>query len=190
MLFMTFLANRQQLLSGNNGDIYMSRAFVNEERFEQAGGEELVDRPISQHPNYVTPTGALELQILEESLITQLESLKGSADDTFSKDKVAEIERDLRYVRARLDSIILVDPKTQNHETVLFGATVEVKDSEDSQHVFHIVGEDEANATINKVSWVSPLAKSLIGQKVGDTVTWQRPAGNMSLEILDIHYQS
>ena len=44
----------------------MSRAFVNEERFEQAGGEELVDRPISEFPNYVTPTGALELQTLEE----------------------------------------------------------------------------------------------------------------------------
>jgi len=56
--------------------------------------------------------------------------------------------------------------------------------------MFHIVGEDEANASINKVSWVSPLAKSLLGQKVGDTVVWHRPAGNINLEILDIHYQS
>ncbi|MEY3744074.1 MAG: hypothetical protein RLZZ541_1129, partial [Pseudomonadota bacterium] len=84
----------------------MSRAFVNEERFEQAGGEELVDRPISEFPNYVTPTGALELQTLEESLVAQLAPLKQSADDAFNKDKVAEIERDLRYVRARLDSVI------------------------------------------------------------------------------------
>lgn len=168
----------------------MSRAFVNEERFEQAGGEELVERPISLHPNYVTPTGALELQTLEESLQAQLEALKNVAADTFEKDKMAEIERDLRYVRARLDSVILVDPKSQSHETVLFGATVEVKDSEGVQHAFHIVGEDEADATINKVSWVSPLAKSLIGQKVGDFVTWHRPVGDMSLEILDIHYPS
>ena len=89
----------------------MSRAFVNEERFEQAGGEELVERPISEHPNYVTPNGALELQTQEEALVAQLNSLKDAHDDTFSKDKVSEIERDLRYVRARLDSIILVDPK-------------------------------------------------------------------------------
>jgi transcription elongation factor GreB len=168
----------------------MSRAFVNEERFEQAGGEELVDRPISEFPNYVTPTGALELQTLEESLMAQLAPLKASKDETFNKDKVAEIERDLRYVRARLDSAILVDPKTQSHETVLFGASIEVEDDEGNQHTFHIVGEDEADATINKVSWVSPLAKSLIGQKIGDTVTWQRPVGNINLEILDIHYQS
>lgn len=168
----------------------MSRAFVNEERFEQANGEELLERPISPHPNYVTPTGALELQTLEKSLLSQLEGLKSTAEDTFSKDKVAEIERDLRYVRARLDSAILVDPKTQDHETVLFGATVEVEDSEGARHVFHIVGEDESDASINKVSWVSPLAKSLIGQKVGDTVTWQRPVGNINLEILDVHYPS
>lgn len=167
----------------------MSRAFVNEERFEQAG-DDIVERPISEHPNYVTPTGALELQTLEESLLAQLETLKNATDDTFGKEKIAEIERDLRYVRARLDSTILVDPKTQSHETVLFGATVEVMDGEGAQHKFHIVGEDEADANINKVSWVSPLAKSLIGQKVGDTVTWNRPIGNITLEILDIHYAS
>lgn len=168
----------------------MSRAFVNEERIEQAGGEELVDRPISLHPNYVTPTGALELQTLESSLMEELDTLKANAEDTFAKDKVAEIERDLRYVRTRLDSAILVDPKAQSHETVLFGATVEVEDAQGVRHAFHIVGEDEANATINKVSWVSPLAKSLIGQRIGDTVTWNRPIGDTTLEILDIHYES
>lgn len=168
----------------------MSRAFVNEERFEQAGGEELVDRPISEHPNYVTPTGAMQLQTQEEALVAELNALKDAHDDTFAKDKVAELERDLRYVRARLDSAILVDPTTQSHETVLFGATVDVEDEEGNRHSFHIVGEDEADASINKVSWVSPLAKSLIGHKVGDSVNWQRPAGNINLEILDIHYES
>jgi transcription elongation GreA/GreB family factor len=184
-----YLASHQQRLSGNKG-VIMSRAFVNEERFEQAGGEELVERPISQHPNYVTPTGALELQTKEEALVAELNSLKDAHDDTFSKDKIAEIERDLRYVRARLDSVILVDSKAQSHGSVLFGATVEVEDEEGNRHAFHIVGEDEADASINKVSWVSPLAKSLLSHKVGETVNWQRPAGNINLEILDIRYES
>jgi transcription elongation GreA/GreB family factor len=168
----------------------MSRAFVNEERFEQTGGEELVERPISEHPNYVTPTGALELQTLEESLSAELDIMKIAADDTFTKDKKAELERDLRYIRARLDSAILVDPKAQSHETVLFGATVQVEDSDGIKHTFHIVGEDEADANIDKVSWVSPLAKSLLSHKIGDSVTWQRPVGNITLDILDIHYAS
>lgn len=167
----------------------MSRAFVNEERFEQSGGD-LAERSISPHPNYVTPTGALELQALEESLIADYAVLKSAEEDVLVKGKMAEIERDLRYVRARLDSAILVDPKAQSHETVLFGATIEVEDGEENRHSFHIVGEDEADANINKVSWVSPLANSLIGQKIGDTVTWHRPAGDITLEILDIHYES
>ena len=168
----------------------MSRAFVNEERFEQAGGEELVDRPISEFANYVTPTGALALQDQEAALMAELAPIKKSAEDAFNKDKVAELERDLRYVRARLDSAILVDPVGQDHQTVLFGASVTVQDDVGQAHCFHIVGEDEADAGINKVSYVSPLAKSLIGQKVGDNVTWLRPAGNLNLEILDIHYPS
>ncbi len=167
----------------------MSRAFVNEERFEQAG-DEIIERPISAHPNYVTPTGALALQTLEESLLAKLDHLKNTSGDTFTKDKVAELERDLRYVHARLGTAILVDPKTQNHESVLFGATIEVSDDDDVRHTFHIVGEDEADASINKVSWTSPLAKALIGHKVGDTVTWSRPIGDITLEISDIHYEA
>ena len=123
-------------------------------------------------------------------MIAELEAMKVVSDDTFLKDKKAELERDLRYIRARLDSIIFVDPKTQNHETVLFGATVQVKDSEGNRHTFHIVGEDEADANINKVSWVSPLATSLLNHKIGENVTWQRPIGDITLEILDIHYES
>jgi len=168
----------------------MSRAFVNEERFEQASGEELLERPISPYANYVTPTGALSLQDHEAALAAELATLKLSEDGTFSKDKVAEIERDLRYIRNRLDTAILVEPAGQNHETVLFGASVTVQDDAGQSHCFHIVGEDEADASINKVSYVSPLAKSLIGQKVGDSVIWLRPAGNLNLEILDIHYPS
>lgn len=166
----------------------MSRAFVNEDQVQ--ANEELIERPISEHPNYVTPTGALELQTWEESLVAERDALKLNADDAFNKNKLAEIERDLRYVRARLDSAVLVDPATQSHEKVLFGATVEVEDDDGLRHTFIIVGEDEADAHLNKVSWVSPLAKSLLGHKVGDSVTWQRPAGNIGLEILDIHYKS
>ena len=50
------------------------------------------------------------------------------------------------------------------------------------------MGDDEADIKLNKVSWVSPIAKALIGQKVGDVVVWPRPVGNMSLEIIKITY--
>jgi transcription elongation GreA/GreB family factor len=50
------------------------------------------------------------------------------------------------------------------------------------------VGEDEADAAAGKISWVSPLARTLMGASVGDTVTWKRPAGDLELEIVSIRY--
>ncbi|HSF71251.1 MAG TPA: GreA/GreB family elongation factor, partial [Methylotenera sp.] len=66
--------------------------------------------------------------------------------------------------------------------------TVIVEDENGDIHTYQIVGEDEADIKINKVSWTSPLASALIGQKVGDSVVWARPAGNALLEIIDIKY--
>jgi hypothetical protein len=63
----------------------MSRAFVNEDNVGPAGAD-LVERPVSPHPNYVTPSGALELQAWEEDLVARLDTLKQSADDTFTKE--------------------------------------------------------------------------------------------------------
>jgi transcription elongation GreA/GreB family factor len=71
---------------------------------------------------------------------------------------------------------------------VHFGATVRAEDAEGRVHRFKIVGEDEADVATGKVSWVSPLAKALIGARVGDTVKWRRPAGEVELEILEISY--
>jgi transcription elongation GreA/GreB family factor len=66
---------------------------------------------------------------------------------------------------------------------------VAVEDEEGENRTFTIVGEDEADIAANKVSWVSPLARALIGHKVGDTVVWVRPAGNQMLEITAINYK-
>ena len=63
-----------------------------------------------------------------------------------------------------------------------------VEDDEGEQHHFKIVSEDEADIGLNTVSFASPLAKALIGHKVGDSVRWKRPAGDLNLEIITITY--
>lgn len=73
-------------------------------------------------------------------------------------------------------------------EEVHFGASVKTEDEGGAVHSIVIVGEDEADAAHGRVSWQSPLAKALMGAKVGDTVTWNRPAGSTTLNILEIHY--
>ncbi|HQO15536.1 MAG TPA: GreA/GreB family elongation factor [Methylotenera sp.] len=164
----------------------MSRGFVKEDDLELAGTD-LPERPISAQPNYVTVNGYAQLQQQAEALETSRLQLKANKDDASTQQKLAVVERDLRYVSARLESAILTTPN-KSAEQVLFGATVKVEDEDGKLQQFTIVGEDEADIHLNKVSWVSPLAKALIGNKVGDVVNWPRPAGNTTLEIISIHY--
>lgn len=168
----------------------MSRGFVKEDDLEHAGTD-VPERPISAHPNYVTVNGYKQLQQLAIDLEQEMASLKVSSEQAATQQRLAIINRDLRYVAARLESALVVDPKQTKADTasqqVLFGTTVTVEDEDGTRHVYAIVGEDEADIKANKVSWTSPLAKALIGHKVGENVVWVRPAGNTVLEIIAIN---
>jgi transcription elongation factor GreB len=165
----------------------MSRAFVKENDLEHAGTD-LPERPQSEHPNYVTPAGLMQLEQQAAQFDSERLRLAPQKDDPVVRQQLAVIERDLRYYQGRLERAILVNPADQQQDVILFGAIVEVEDEEGEPHVFEIVGEDEADIHHNKVSWVSPLARALIGQKVGDSVIWRRPAGDLPLEITAIRY--
>jgi Transcription elongation factor len=166
----------------------MSRGFVKEDDLERAGTD-LPERPLSENPNYVTPLGLQQLQQQSAMLEQQRQALALRKDDQIAQQRLAMVERDMRYVSARLEQAILVEPTNLAKDKVLFGATVEVEDENSDPHTFKIVGEDEADIAANKVSWASPLAKALLGHKIGDSVTWQRPAGNQMLEITAISYK-
>jgi transcription elongation factor GreB len=166
----------------------MSRAFLNEDKFEQAG-DEVVERLVSDDPNYVTESGLLLLQQEFDRLKVLREQLIAKKEDPFLAPQLAEVERDLRYFSSRLESAIVVDTSKHPQDEIRFGAVVNVEDEQGSAHEFTIVGEDEADIAQNKVSWASPLAKALIGHKIGETVVWKRPAGNTELEITAIRYR-
>ncbi len=165
----------------------MSRAFVKENDLEHAGTD-LPERPQSEHPNYVTPAGLAELRAQAEQLEQERLRLAPRKDDPVIRQRMAMIDRDLRYVQGRLERAIPVDPAGQATDAVLFGAIVNLEDENGERHEYAIVGEDEADIARNKVSWVSPLARALIGARVGDTVKWRRPAGDLELEITGIQY--
>ena len=165
----------------------MSRAFVKEPDGDTAEDDQ-PDRPQSPHPNYVTPGG---LQSLEERLAQAREKqgrLAGDADDLANKLPLSQVARDIRFLEGRLERAIVVDPLQQAADEVCFGATVTVEDEDGAVRTFAIVGEDEADVTQGKVSWVSPLAQALLGAAVGDSLTWERPAGDVELEIVSIRY--
>jgi len=164
----------------------MSRAFVKGDDTELSS-EELPERPISPHPNYVTAEGLALLRQRYDELTAQHAALKAAAED-FDKPRLSAIERDLRYFTQRLDSAILVDAGKEPQDEVHFGATVEAEDGDGHVHRIKIVGEDEADVHTGKVSWQAPLAHALIGARVGDVVKWHRPAGDADLEIRSISY--
>ena len=164
----------------------MSRAFVKEEN-EALTDEALPERPVSAQPNYVTPAGLEQLRAKVDALHTEHSRLKRAAED-LDRPKLSQIERDLRYYQAKLDTAILVDIAAQPRDEVRFGASVQTEDENGGLHAFTLVGEDEADVAQGKVSWHSPLAKALMGAKIGDTVTWNRPAGAMTLDVLDVRY--
>ena len=142
----------------------MSRAFVKESEGPQPG-DEIPERPQSRLPNHVTPRG---LRLLHQ----QLEALKEEKrhltelgeTDMVAADRLRVVERDIRYVEGRIERALPVDLS------------------------FEIVGEDEADVAAGRISWASPLAQSLIGAEVGDTVIWKRPAGDSELEVVRISY--
>lgn len=162
----------------------MSRAFVKE---DGPDNEPLPDLPISPHPNYVTPRGLADLRDRLEATQVELAQLKARADRL---DKLPEkaAERDIRYLEARLRSAIPVDSAEQPRDEVAFGARVTVADEDGQETVYEIVGEDEADAAAQRIAPHSPLARALLGARVGDTVDWHRPAGRLDLEVIAIAY--
>lgn len=166
----------------------MSRAFVKESDDDLTAGE-LPERPVAGHANYVTPHGLEQLQARAKELQELHEQLAQRArDDSEAKQKLREVERDQRYFKAQLEHAILVDPAGQPPDEVHFGAQVTMVDEAGETHRFSIVGDDEADVAAGKISWASPLAKAMMGARVGDIVVWRRPAGNADVEIAGISY--
>ena len=166
----------------------MSRAFVKESDDDLAAGE-LPERPVPPHVNYVTPKGLEQLQARTRELDERHEQVKRQAEeDSEARQKLREIDRDLRYFRSQLERATLVDTANQPRDQVHFGAIVKIEDEDGAEHEFSIVGDDEADVAKGLISWASPLARAMIGARKGDTVVWRRPAGEAEVYIVDIRY--
>ena len=166
----------------------MSRAFTKESTDDLVAGE-LPERPVPTHPNYVTPRGLEQLQARVRELQEIHEKLTRRTDeDSAAKQKLREVERDQRYFNSQIERAAVVDPAGQPRDAVHFGATVKMLDEGGKEHRFTIVGDDEAAVAAGRISWASPLAKAMMGAKVGDTVVWRRPAGDAEVEIVQITY--
>lgn len=143
----------------------MSRAFVRE---GEGQPEALPERAISPHPNFVTPRGLKAIEARVHELDAQRTAAR-AADDAAGR---ARVERDLRYWSARRASARLVEPAAAA-DRVRFGMRVTLGLASGATQAFRLVGEDEADAAHGLISWVAPLANSLLGRAAGDRVPFQ-----------------
>jgi transcription elongation factor GreB len=114
-----------------------------------------------------------------------------NADYIYGKRRLREIDRKLAHLARIMKDAKVVDPaKQQARDQVRFGATVELADEEDNRRTLTIVGDDEGDATTGRIGWSAPLARALIGARVGDERVVRLPAGEKSYEVVEIRYPS
>ncbi len=181
----------------------MNKAFVKEPE-----GDEEEEDPVGVpalppgSKNYMTPAGHRALRDEFEKLVkvdrphlVQVVSWAASNGDRsengdyiYGKKKLREMDKRLRYLTKRLDNAEVVDSAHQaNLAQVFFGAMVTVADL-DGEVTYQIVGIDEADPALGRISWISPLARSLMKAREGDIIKFQSPAGLREIEIIEIRY--
>lgn len=153
-------------------------------------------------PNYVTREGARKLQeelanlrssqrpkIVQEVADAAAQGDRSeNAEYIYGKRKLREIDRRIHWLTKRLESATVVEPRTDGVDKVFFGAIVDVEDENGGLATYRIVGEDEIDLARGYVSWRSPLGRSLLAKRSGDTVVLRRPNGEIELTILAIRY--
>jgi len=181
----------------------MSRAFVSESEreFEDDDVPEIKNPLPPGKKNLMTPSGALrlkeELRALVDAERPQAASLVArlAAAGSFDRDSLArertrlrQIDRRIEYLTMLLGNLEVVDPAGQDKGRVLFGAEVVVSEEGEGEKVYRIVGVEESDPAGGRLSWISPVARALIGARVGDTVNLNLPGGRRSLKIVSIGY--
>ena len=179
----------------------MSKAFVKED----AEAPETAQTERSEIPaggkNYMTREGYARLKAelkhlveTERPEVVRTVSWAASNGDRsengdyiYGKRRLREIDRRVRFLIKRLESAQLVDSRGRDTDQVFFGATVRVRGRE-GERMITIVGVDEVDPARGHVSWISPVARALLKAREGDTVRVRTPAGEETLEIVEVGY--
>src|SRR4051794_29630993 len=159
----------------------LSVAFTKEESAETASETLLPDRPVSPHPNLVTEAGLKALESALQQAREAYETAQKIEDVNERRRQAAAPLRDARYFAARLRTAqITANPASS--DTVAFGSTVTFRRDDGRVQKYRIVGEDEADPKAGSISFVSPVARSLMGKAVGDVAE----VSGQELEIIAI----
>ena len=182
----------------------MSKAFTkeNEAADEDDEGPSLPALPKGSR-NYMTPAGYARLRAefmqlldVERPKIVEIVSWAAkngdrseNGDYLYGKKRLREIDRRLRFLTKRLDIAEVVDPSAHHgSDQIFFGATVTYANAKGDERTITIKGIDEADSLNGEVSWVSPIARTLLKAREGDELQLLTPAGVEPIEVLEVRY--
>ena len=158
---------------------------------------------MTDRPRFITPEGYARIRSEYEQLFGEerpklVETISWAAgngdrsengDYIYGRKRLREIDRRLGYLSKVMKNAKVVDPATQpDRDVVRFGATVELADEDDQRRTLTIVGDDEADAGAGRIAWGSPMARALVGARVGDERVVRLPAGEKSWEVVAVRY--
>ena len=180
----------------------MNKAFTKETDGADDEDAQLPPLPVGGK-NYITPAGyaALRAELLalidtERPKVVEIVHWAASNGDRsengdyiYGKKRLREIDRRIRFLIKRLEIAEVTDPSLHHGgDQVFFGARVTYEEESGVRRTVTILGIDEANSALAQVSWVSPIARTLLKARVGDVLFLQTPAGAVEIEVLQVDY--
>ena len=180
----------------------MNKAFTKENDDADDDELQLPALPASGK-NYITPAGhariraeLLDLIDNERPKVVDIVHWAASNGDRsengdyiYGKKRLREIDRRIRFLTKRLEIMEITDPALHHgSDQVFFGATVTYVDESAVERTVTILGIDEADSAKGEVSWVSPIARTLLKAHVGDVLQLLTPAGKLEIEVLSVRY--
>ena len=183
----------------------MNKAFTREDATEAPDDDELEGAPPipAGSRNYMTPGGFARLKAELDRLVgTERPALVATVawaasngdrsengDYLYGKKRLREIDRRIRFLTRRLDIAEVADPSAHHgRDQVFFGATVTYANQKGDERTITIKGIDEADNQQGEVSWISPIARTLLRARVGDVLQLPTPAGVREIEVMDVSY--
>ena len=180
----------------------MNKAFTKESDHEDDGDLQLPAMPVGAK-NYITPAGhtriraeLLDLIDNERPKVVDIVHWAASNGDRsengdyiYGKKRLREIDRRIRFLTQRLEIMEVIDPSVHHgSEQIFFGATVTYVDEFAAERQVTILGIDEAESAQAQVTWVSPIARTLLKHRQGDVLQLVTPAGVIEIEVLKVNY--
>lgn len=160
--------------------------------------------PQPKGSKFITPAGAQRLKdeldhlwrVLRPRVTQAVQEAAAQGDRSenaeyiYGKRQLREIDRRVRFLRQRLDGMVVVEQAPSDRSRVFFGAWVSIEDEDGNQAEYRVVGPDEIDAATNYISMDSPLARALMRKGIDDEVTVEAPGGTKTWWVVGVRYET